>query len=157
PAAFDVPGLTLSTVNIEGSSAKFDLWLSMIEGRGMLWANLEYSTDLFEAATIKRMIGHFKTLLDGIIRDPDRRLSELPLLTEKERKLQIGWNDTEVDYATRHCLHRLIEDQVEKTPDRIALSFEGDELTYRMLNERANQLAHGLIAMGVGPDLPVGI
>lgn len=157
PAAFDVPGLTLSPVNIEGGSAKFDLWLSMIEGRGMLWANLEYSTDLFEAATIKRMIGHFKTFLEGIVRDPNRRLSELPLLTEEERKLQIGWNDTEVDYATRHCLHRLIEDQVEKTPDRIALSFEGDELTYRTLNERANDLAHRLIAMGVGPDLPVGI
>ena len=123
-----------------------------------LKAEIEYNPDLFESATITRILGHFQTLLAGIVANPDQAISELPLLTEAEKhQLLIEWNDTKTDYPQDKCIHQLFEAQVEKTPDAIAVVFEDQQLTYRELNRRANQLAHYLQKLGVGPEVLVGI
>ena len=117
-----------------------------------------YSTDLFDTPTIERLVGHFLTLLESIVADADQRISDLKLLTEAERQeLLVQWNDTTVDYPRDGCVHHLFEEQVERTPGAVAVVFEGQELTYRELNERANQLAHHLRSRGVGPETLVGL
>ena len=104
------------------------------------------------------MLGHLQTLLRGIVEDPDRHLSELPLLSEAERhRLLFEWNDTATEYPQDRCVHELFEEQVERTPDAVAVVFEEQQLTYRELNRRANQLAHHLRTLGVGPEVLVGI
>src|SRR5207244_788706 len=103
----------------------------------------EYSTDLFDAATIDRMVGHWQTLLEGIVADPEGHLSALPLLTETERhQLLVEWNSTQTEYPMDKCIHQLFEAQVERTPNAVAVIFEDAQLTYGELNQRANQLAH---------------
>ena len=152
-----LPGLTLESFEPELRIAKFDLTLSVIDSQDVAIA-LEYNTDLFDAATITRMLGHFRNLLEGIVADPEQRISTLPLLAEAERRnLIFDWNDTAIDYARDRCIHELFEDQVERTPDAIAVVFEREQLTYAELNRRANQLAHYLQEMGVGPESLVGI
>ena len=100
-----------------------------------------YNADLFEAATIERLAGHFKTLLAGIVADPDMRIEQLPLLREAERRqLLIEWNDTACDYPRDRCVHQLFEEQANRTPDAVAVVFEERQLTYRELNAKANQL-----------------
>jgi amino acid adenylation domain-containing protein len=117
-----------------------------------------YSTDLFDDTTITRMLGHFQTLLESIVANPEQRLSDLSLLTEEERlELLIDWNDTKKDYPEKKCFHQLFEAQVQETPDAIAVVFDKQQLTYRELNIRANQLAHHLQKLGVVPDVLVGI
>jgi amino acid adenylation domain-containing protein len=151
-------GLRVRPVDIEGETVKFDLTLSMEEGAGPLKATLGYSTDLFEQATISRMLGHFQTLLQGIVANPEQRISELPILTEAERRrLLVEWNDTKRDYPKEKCVHELFEEQAERTPNAVAVLFEGGQLTYRELNRRANQLAHHLRRLGVGPETLVGL
>ena len=104
------------------------------------------------------MAGHFKTLLEAAVVDPGWAVAELPLLSEEERRQVIEtWNATRVDYPLDTCLHNLIEAQVERTPEAIALVFEDQALSYRELNGRANRLAHRLRALGVGPESLVGI
>ncbi|WP_420895036.1 non-ribosomal peptide synthetase, partial [Sorangium cellulosum] len=143
---------------MEQTTAKFELTLALQETEEGLRGMLEYNTDLFDAATIERMAGHYQTLLESLVAEPSRRVSELPLLTEAERqKLQVTWNATEADTPRDACLHALFEAQVEKTPDAVAVVFEGQKLTYRALDARANQLAHHLRRLGVGPDVLVGL
>ncbi|MBE8964966.1 amino acid adenylation domain-containing protein [Nostocales cyanobacterium LEGE 12452] len=154
----ELPGLTVSPLAIDNGSAKFDLTLEIIETPGKLFTNLEFNTDLFEATTIKRMAGHFQTLLKKIVAKPELRLLELSLLTEPEQhQLLREWNDTKVEYTQQQCIHELFEAQVQKTPDAIAVVFENQQLTYRELNNRANQLAHHLQKLGVKPEVLVGI
>ena len=154
----ELAGLTLTNLAVDGGTAKFDLSLGLSESPDGLTGSLEYNTDLFDHATITRMQGHFQTLLEGIVDNPDRRLSELPLLTAGERRqLLVEWNDTQADYPQDRCIHQLFEAQVERTPDAVALVFEEEQLTYRELNDRANQLGHYLRTMGVGPEVLVGI
>ncbi|MGI8502515.1 MAG: amino acid adenylation domain-containing protein [Hassallia sp.] len=154
----DLPGLTLTPFDLDNVTSMFDLTLSMKETEQGLQGFWEYNTDLFDAATITRMTGHFQTLLDGIVANPQQHISELPLLTAAERQqLLVQWNNTQADYQKDTCLHQLIEVQVEKTPDAIAIVFEDQQLTYRELNTRANQLAHYLQSLGIGPDVLVGI
>jgi len=156
--ALELPDLTLTPLEVESGTAKFDLNLFMIDTEQGLVGSLEYSTDLFDTATTIRMLGHFQTLLEGIAADPDRRLSDLPLLTEAEQhQLLAEWNDTQADYPVDGCIHELFERQVEQTPNAIAATFEGKSLTYGELNRRANQLAHYLHKLGVGPESLVGI
>jgi hypothetical protein len=151
-------GLTLSPLENDNGTAKFDLTLDMRETADGLMGNLEYNTDLFEAHTIHRMAEHLQTLLSGIIANPDRRLSELPLLTAAEQnQLLFEWNDTKAEYELNQCIHQLFEAQVEQTPDAIAVIFDLQQLTYRELNCRANQLAHYLQKLGVKPEVLVGI
>jgi amino acid adenylation domain-containing protein len=139
-------------------ASKFDLTLFAMEESGGLSFICEYNTDLFHAETIERLLGHLEVLLEGIVADPDRRLSELPLLTAPERQqLLLQWNDTRVAYPQDVLLHELFEAQVERTPESVAVEYEGQQLTYRELNQRANQLAHYLQTQGVGPDALVGV
>jgi amino acid adenylation domain-containing protein len=123
-----------------------------------LTVSCQYDAELFEASTIHRLLGHYETLLQGIVAQPEANLSQLPLLTELERKqLIIEWNDTKSEYPKEQCIQELFEARVEKTPDAIAVALEDQQLTYRELNNHANQLAHYLHRFGVGPDVLVGI
>jgi len=154
----ELPGLTLSPMQLGIDTAKFDLTLAMVEQDRELSCLFEYNTDLFDAATITRMGGHFKTLLEGIVANPGRRLSELPILTDAERRqLLVEWNDTKRDYPKDQRIHELFEAQVERSPEAVAVVFEDKQLTYRELNCRANQLARYLKRLGVGPEVLVGI
>jgi amino acid adenylation domain-containing protein len=153
-----LPDLTVSPVEINNETAKFDLSLYTWEMPEGLKATLEYNTDLFNDTTISRMLGHFHTLLQGIVANPEQRLSDLPILTEAERQqLLVDWNDSKRDYPKDKCIHELIEEQVERSPDAVAIVFEEKQLTYRELNLRANQLAHYLQQLSVGPEVIVGI
>jgi len=150
--------LQLSPVGEAPEIAKFDLTLFMSETAGELGGSFEYNTDLFEAATVERMAGHFGELLGAIAADPDRRVSTLPVLTEAEREALLGrFNETATEYAKGACAHELFERQARETPDAVAVSFREERLTYAELNGRANQLARRLRELGVGPDVLVGV
>ena len=164
----ELSGLTLKPMLVHNGAAKFDLTLMMWETTQGLSGLLEYNIDLFDASTISRILGHFQTLLEGIVANPDQRLSDLPLLTSAEhQQLLVDWNNTQTEYSQDHCIHQLFEIQVEQTPDAVALVFIGEpnvtshrthqQLTYRQLNTRANQLAHHLQTLGVGPGDLVGL
>nr|QEO74288.1 condensation domain-containing protein [uncultured bacterium] len=150
-----LPGLTLEPVPLEGGTSKFDLLLTMWEREGALEGSVEYSTDLFDAGTIDRLIGSFQTLLGGIAADPALRISELPLLDAAHRRSVLV--DSASAVVSVPPVHVLVEAQAQRTPDRIAVRFGDRELTYRELNARANRLAHHLRARGVGPDARVGV
>lgn len=143
---------------LDTETAKFDVLLSMIDSKEGLTGTLEYNTDLFNTDTIARMVGHFQTLLEGIVSNSNQHISELPILTAAEgQTLLIDWNNTKVDYPQETCIHNLFEAQVEKTPDAVAVLFENQKLTYQELNNRANQLAHYLQNLGVKLETLVGI
>ncbi|HEY9858880.1 MAG TPA: amino acid adenylation domain-containing protein, partial [Candidatus Obscuribacterales bacterium] len=172
----DLPGLTLSPWKLDVGTARFDLefhiW-EQAEGLSGLWdipkeglsGFVAYSTELFEPATITRMIGHFQTLLEGIVANPDQRLADLSILnTAEQHQLLVDWNQTQVEYDKDVCIHHLFAAQSEKTPDAIAVSAPSgnvavadQQLTYQELDQRANQLAHYLQQVGVGPETLVGI
>jgi amino acid adenylation domain-containing protein len=137
---------------------EFDLTLEIMEYEDRYLSFFKYNPDLFDHETVVRMSEHFRILLEGIISDPDRRISKLPLLTDTEKhKLLVEWNDTQAEYTRDKCMHRLFEAQAEKNPKSVAVTYEDEKLTYGELNERANQVAHYLRGMGVGPDVLVGI
>ncbi|NEO45947.1 MAG: AMP-binding protein, partial [Moorea sp. SIO4A3] len=151
----DLKFIPYNPVLFEGQS---DLDLEMSEINSQLAGAFKYNTDLFEQSTIERMLSHFQTLLEGIVVDPQQLVSRLPLLTAAEQqKLLVDWNNTAVDYPYDKCIHQLFEEQVEQTPDAIAVVFEDEKLSYRELNSRANQLAHYLQSLGVKPEVLVGI
>jgi amino acid adenylation domain-containing protein/non-ribosomal peptide synthase protein (TIGR01720 family) len=153
-----LPGLTLRMLSVPSGTTKFDLTLFIVEEADGSKAILEYSTDLFEAATIARMLEHFQIVLEQVAVHPEHRLASLSLLSHAERYQALAaWNDTRVDYPREQCIHRLFEAQVARTPEAIAVVFEDQHLTYHELNQRANQLAHLLQKCGIGPDVPVGI
>ncbi|KAF3885483.1 MULTISPECIES: non-ribosomal peptide synthetase [Nostocales] len=154
----DLPEIASTPFDWENIASKFDLNLSIAETEQGLRGFWEYNTDLFDAPTIQRMSGHFQTLLEGIVANPEQPLSELPLLTATERhQLLVEWNNNQADYSQEQCIHELFEQRVEQNPNAIALMFENEQLTYRQLNHRANQLARYLKALGVGPEVLVGI
>jgi amino acid adenylation domain-containing protein len=151
-------GLNVSPMRMAGETTKFDLTLSVHEGGPGLRAGLQYSTDLFDEATIARMLGHFETLLEGIVANPEQRISDLPILTEAEKhQVLVEWNETKRDYPKDKCIHQLFEEQVKRTPEAVAVVSEDRQLTYGELNRRANQLANYLKKLGVGPEVLVGI
>jgi amino acid adenylation domain-containing protein len=151
-------GLCIERVDVLTATSPFDLSLYLRERDGKFIGFFEYNTDLFEPATIERMIGHFETLLKGIVSDPEQPISTLPLLTEAERhQLLVEWNDTTADYPKDSCIHELFEEQVERTPDTIAVRFKDKQLTYQELNARANQVANYLRRLGVRREKRVGI
>ncbi|MBW4556592.1 MAG: amino acid adenylation domain-containing protein [Trichormus sp. ATA11-4-KO1] len=153
-----LPGLSLNWLPADTRTARFDLTLHIVDAKPELRGLLEYRTDLFDTATITRIVKHFQTLLEGIIANPQARLSDLPLLTADELHQQLlEWNNTKVEYPQQQCIHQLFEAQVERTPDAIAVVFEDEQLTYWELNTRANQLAHYLRSLGVKPEVLVGI
>jgi amino acid adenylation domain-containing protein len=151
-------GLRLSDVLVNNVTTNFDLTLDIVERDKQFLIKFECNADLFEKETIARMMGHFETLLAGIVAHPEQRIFELPLLSEPERReLLVEWNDTKTDYPANQCVHELFEDQVNRTPEATALVFEDQQLTYRELNRQANQLANYLRTLGVGPDVLVGV
>ncbi len=138
--------------------ASFDLDVMMMEMGEVLLAGWQYNTDLFDGATIARMAGNYQTLLEGIVANPKQKILELPLLTPTERQqLLVEWNHSWAKYPQDKCIHQLFEAQVEQSPDAVAVVFEEEQLTYRELNAKANQLAHYLRSLGVGPEVLVGI
>ncbi len=153
-----LPGLTLSPVEIDSGTAHFDLTLHIADTDRGLIATFAYNKDLFEDATIALMLGHFTTLLEAVVANPEGRVSDLPLLSEAERQqLLLEWNDTKTDDPNDLCIQQLFEAQVERTPDAVAVVFEHQQLTYADLNRCASRIAHHLQALGVGPEIPVGI
>ena len=137
----ELSGLVLNPVKLENGTTKFDLSVSLIERSDGLKGSWEYSTDLFNEATIVRIGEHFRRLLEGLTRNPDQSVCELPMLTQPEKhQLLIELNDTKRDYPRDKCIHELFEQQVERTPDALAVVFGDQQLTYRELN-RAVQSA----------------
>jgi amino acid adenylation domain-containing protein len=123
-----------------------------------LLLKIAYDSGHFDNVAIRRILGHMNSLLESIVNDSARPLSLLPILTDAERhQLLVEWNATAVDYPRDACLHELFESQVERTPDKVAVVFDGKELTYRELNQRSNQVGHYLRTLGVGPDVFVGV
>jgi len=154
----EIPDLTLSSFNVESTKAQFDLSLIVELNKDNAIASFEYNTDLFDKSTITKMLAHWQNLLERIIVNPQAKLSELSLLSDTEKQqILIKWNNTQVNYPQDKCIYQLIEEQVERTPDNIAVVFENQHLTYRELNNKANQLAHYLQSLGVKPDVVVGI
>jgi amino acid adenylation domain-containing protein len=151
-------GLTLQGLNVEKWTVETDFNFIVTETAEGLVGAIEYSTDLFDETTIARMSLHFQILLEGLLRDADQPISRLPLLTESEfQQLVNQCNDTITPYPQDTYIHQLFEAQAARTPDATAIAFEDSQITYADLNRRANQLAHYLQKLGVGPESLVGI
>ena len=153
----DLPGLRVDEVGLPVTTAGFDLTIEFQETGGALRGAVEYNTDLFDPATIERLVGQLLVLLDGIAADPARPLAELPLLPTQERNLVLTvWNDTDLPVPAV-TFPELFEAQVARTPDATALVFHGERIGYAELNARANRLAHELVARGAGPEQTVAV
>ena len=153
-----VGDLVFSNIDVDAGTATFDITLAMSEMAQGMDASVEYSTDLFDDSTIESMLNHFQVLLAGILADPDQTISRLPLLPQAElEQVVYGWNDTQVDVPLAWPVHRRFEQQVDVTPDAVAVVWQGRHLTYAELDKRANQLAHYLQNLGVGPETVVGV
>lgn len=136
----------------------FDINLKIMEAGNDFRITWEYNPELFDAATIQKMQSHYQTLLEGIFLNPEQRLGELPLLTATEtHQLLVEWNNIRTEYPQKKCIHELFVQQVELTPNAVALVYTDQQLTYHELNQKANQLAHYLQSLGVGPEVIVGI
>ncbi|MGZ8946431.1 MAG: non-ribosomal peptide synthetase [Methylococcaceae bacterium] len=150
--------ITPEFLKADTGTSQLDLTLKLSETPHGLAGVMGYAADLFEAATIGRLIGHFQSLLEGIVAHPEARLSELPLLTEPERRqLLVEWNAIQTDYPKDKCIHQLFEEQAARTPDAIAVVFEDQQMSYRDLNQHANQMAHYLQAQDVQAQRLVAI
>ncbi|MBW4650218.1 MAG: amino acid adenylation domain-containing protein [Kastovskya adunca ATA6-11-RM4] len=148
--------LTISNVHIV-ERTNYPLSVIVLPGT-KLGVRMIYDCHRFDDSTIKRMLGHFQTLLEAIATNPHQRLCDLPLLTPTERhQMLVEWNNTQADYPKNQCIHELFAAQAEKKPDAVAVVFENQQLTYHELNCRANQLAHYLQKLGVKPEVLVGI
>ncbi len=150
--------VTLQPLSLEPDTVQFDLSLEVIETSQDLSIAIEYDRNLFDASTIGRWFEHWQTLLWGIVTHPDRRLLDLPLLPAAEQETLLTWNAaTQATTEPTYCIHQLFEQQVEQTPDAVALVWENQQLTYQELNRQANQLARYLLTLGVKPDNLVGL
>lgn len=154
----DFFGLKVEVDAPQKSFVNFDLDFNIVETDSGLVLDCHYSTDLFDAETIRRLLNQYENLLRGIVANPEARISDLPLLASAERhKMLVVWNDTLSNYPRNKCLHQLIEEQAARTPDAVAVTCDGEHMTYGELNRRANQLARHLRAWGVGHGALVGI
>ncbi|RJS13574.1 non-ribosomal peptide synthetase, partial [Corallococcus sp. H22C18031201] len=154
--ALRMPGLSFQALTQESQTSKFDLTLALQETRDGFAGTFEYNTDLFDPATLQRMAGHLNVLLEAIVARPDASLSSLPLLTAPERRQLLGdWNNTRADYPRDTLIHHAFAEQAARTPDALAVLCREDRLSFRELDAKANQLAHRLRELGVGPDVRV--
>ncbi len=154
----ELPDLTFEFLEAERGASQFDLTLNLVQWENGLTGALEYNTDLFDRATMERLLGHYQILLQGALESSDRPVSELPLLTAGERRqLAVDWNDTARPWAAGALLHELFTAQAARTPEAVAVSQGGRALTYRELDERSNRLARRLRRLGVGADVRVGL
>ncbi len=171
-SSLELPGLVPRLINIDSKTTRFDLELHLWKcgedfrsSDGGKWHDTEglrgivvYNTDLFEPATIDRMLSHFKTLLSSIVANPDRRIANLPLLSDVEiNRVMVEWNNTQVNESEDKCIHQILEARVRQYPDEIALNFASNRITYQELNSRSNQLARHFQKLGVGAEVLVGI
>lgn len=152
-----IPDLEIQQTWVETGATKFDLTCHLVERSEGLLVVMEYCTDLFEQQTITRMIQHLRVILTAVVENPVLKISQIPILTPQEQhQILVEWNQTEVDYPQK-WLHQLFEEQVQRTPDSIAVCDQEQTLTYQELNTKANQLAHHLRTLGVGCESLVGI
>ncbi|OQX08972.1 MAG: hypothetical protein BWK80_47525, partial [Desulfobacteraceae bacterium IS3] len=153
----EMPGLEIKQFDLPMNYAKYDLILDVLEIGDELHLKFEYATDLFTEDRIKRLAGHYLTLLKEIVADSARSVGELSLLTEAEhQQILVEWNHTARDIPKK-CFHELFEEQARHTPDRIAAVFGAEKITYGELNRRANRLANILIKQGVETDFLVAL
>src|SRR5207237_296182 len=125
-------GWRTADLEVDHGTAKVDLQLQLYDRPDGILGRFNFNSDLFEAATIRRMAEHFEVLLQGVVANPDQRLSKLPLLTHAEQhRLVVEWNNTRTDYPRDRCIHQLFEVQVDRRPNSTAVVFEGEHLTYR--------------------------
>ncbi|MFN8400210.1 MAG: amino acid adenylation domain-containing protein [Anaerolineales bacterium] len=157
-ARMEMNDLVIESIALKGEPAQFDLTLMMAETDDGLAAALQYNTDLFDPATIRRMLEHFHVLLRDIVSDPLKPVSAYSLLTNEEREqILVQWNETQVDYPHELCIHDLFQEQAKRTPKAVAVQFEDTSLTYKELDKRSDELSRILIAQGVKPGVLVGI
>ncbi|MDB6023733.1 MAG: Amino acid adenylation domain protein [Pedosphaera sp.] len=136
----------------------FDLSVDVVDTEAELRLDCRFNLDLFEAPTMQRWLGHWQTLLEATIKQPERAIAELPVLDDAERqRILVEWNHTEASFPQNECLPQLFEAQVRHDPNAIALAFDGQRLTYHELNQRANRLAHYLKQQGVGAETLVAV
>ena len=156
--ALQLPGLSLERLPLHQGTSAFDMsWFATHETDGMQ-LRVEYNTDLFDDATIRTMLGHFQNLLEAIAEHPEKQLSELEFLDERERRRILDqFNDTAADYPRDVCIHDLVASQAKRTPDAVAVLDGERRISYRELNASANQIGHYLMRHGAGPDVPIGI
>ncbi len=154
----EIGELKVGVMEVEARTAKFDLLVSLRDrGRGLSGV-VEYNSDLYEATSVRRLVRHFEVLMKGLMTDANQRLSQLPMMSERERQqIVVEWNKTAAEYPRDRCIHEIFEQQVEQTPDAVAVVYEGESLTYHELNRRANQLAHYLREKGVCAEVKVGL
>jgi len=148
---------TLTVENGSGDTSKFDLTMAVVARGAELTCAAQYNTDLYEPATVRRLLGHFGTLLAAAAKNPDARISSLPLLEPAEHEQLVAWNATSVDYGAGLLVHELIERQARATPEATALVFRGESMTYAELDRRATALAYELRRRGVRPNALVGL
>jgi non-ribosomal peptide synthetase component F len=153
----EVSGLTLRTLEFDSGTAQLDIFLSISEFQERLTGFLEYNADIFDSATIHQLLTNFETLLENIVANPEQRINHISLLTNFEREQLFKFNQTHTDYPQDTSLNQLFEQQVELTPDSLALISQSEKLTYRQLNHRVNQLAHYLQKQGVTKGTLVAI
>ncbi|MEI6527433.1 MAG: condensation domain-containing protein, partial [Planctomycetota bacterium] len=157
-SGLDLQGLELIEEYYSTERVKFDLELHLRPARGRIEGDLAYSTDLFDRQSIERMAAQYVRLLESIVAQPDQKIDRFSILTDQEReRLLVEFNDTASEYPRELCVHELFEEQVERTPDAVALVFEEQQLTYSELNARSNRLARYLRKHGVGDQTPVGL
>ncbi len=151
-------GLKTETTGNKHSSTCFEISFDVADGPAGLQINCRYNSGLFSSLTISRWLGHFQTLLEGIVAAPQRAVCEFPILSEAERQVILGdWNETTTDYPREKCVHQLFEEQAQRTPECVAIEFDNEQLTYGQLNRRANQLAHRMRKLGVSRDSIVAV
>jgi amino acid adenylation domain-containing protein len=141
-----------------GMLGGLDLSLDIVQGPAGLNCQFSYPAELFREDTIRRLAAHFRALLENAVADPDQSIGCLALMTpDEQHQVLVGYNRTQASYPDQVCVHDMVEAQAKRTPDSVAVTFEGEHLSYRQLNQAANQLAHHLKTQGVGPDVTVGI
>jgi amino acid adenylation domain-containing protein len=154
----ELPGLTLSLLELEDRVAKDDLFLSMAETDTGMTGELVYNSDLFDRETIERMAINFETLLKSIVANPNQKVARLSLLSASEsQQLLVDWNDTTVEFPLDKCFSQLFEQQVATTPNTVAVVFKNQQLTYQQLNDRANRWAKYLVELGVAAETIVAV
>jgi amino acid adenylation domain-containing protein len=157
-SALNIPGLATKLVDVHNGTAKFDLHLELTEAGEELTGWFEYNTDIFSIATVARLADHYQRLLTAVAEHPTAPIGRLPLLSAAERqRTLVEWNSTAAELPRDTFIHRLFEACAARNPNAVAVMFEGQSLTYRELNRRANRLAHRLCQLGMRPDTVVGV
>jgi amino acid adenylation domain-containing protein len=154
---WDAAATSLDRFGLKPEAVGFELGLFVWWDGNSLRGVIKYNANLFDALTIERLSRHYQTLLQTVGGNPDQPIGTLPLITPAERDQLVQWNNTKSEYPRNTCVHRLFEARAQNTPDALAVAFEGQQLTYRELNSRANRIAHCLRKLGIGPEALVGL